>query len=145
MTVLPTEAQVISIQICPGHRQPMQTLQIATATQDYGLEHDIHAHSNASRQVLLMPLEVIQKLGIQVGDVKENITTQGIDLMNLHPGIRLQVGASELEIIKVCEPCSRMDEIRSGLREELEGQRGMLARVSRSGEIKVGDAIRVLD
>lgn len=75
-----------------------------------------------------MPLEVIQRLGIQVGDVKENITTHETDL-NLRPRICLWVGESELEIIKGCEACSRMDEIRSGLREELEGQRGMLARI----------------
>ena len=36
-----------------------------------------------------------------------------------------------------------MDEIRDGLRAELEGRRGMLARVVEGGTIGVGDAIRI--
>ena len=38
----------------------------------------------------------------------------------------------------VCDPCERMDELRPGLRQELEGKRGMLARVLKSGELTVG-------
>ena len=41
----------------------------------------------------------------------------------------------------VCDPCQRMDELRDGLRAELEGKRGMLARVVESGEVAVGDEI----
>jgi MOSC domain-containing protein YiiM len=44
----------------------------------------------------------------------------------------------------VCDPCSRMDEIRPGLQEELEGRRGMLARVVQTGDVAVGDEIRLL-
>jgi MOSC domain-containing protein YiiM len=37
-----------------------------------------------------------------------------------------------------------MDELRDGLRAELEGKRGMLARVVEGGVIAVGDEIRLL-
>jgi MOSC domain-containing protein YiiM len=37
-----------------------------------------------------------------------------------------------------------MDEMREGLRAELDGKRGMLARVVESGEVAVGDEIEVL-
>jgi MOSC domain-containing protein YiiM len=37
-----------------------------------------------------------------------------------------------------------MDELRDGLRAQLEGRRGMLARVVEGGEIAVGDAVEPL-
>jgi MOSC domain-containing protein YiiM len=44
----------------------------------------------------------------------------------------------------VCDPCHRMDELRDGLRAELEGKRGMLARIVESGEVAVGDSVELL-
>ncbi len=37
----------------------------------------------------------------------------------------------------------KVDDIHPGLRAEMEGQRGMLARVVEGGEMRVGDAISV--
>ncbi len=37
-----------------------------------------------------------------------------------------------------------MDEIRPGLQEEIDGKRGMLARVVSSGEVAAGDEIQLL-
>jgi MOSC domain-containing protein YiiM len=45
----------------------------------------------------------------------------------------------------VCDPCSRMDEIRPGLQAELEGRRGMLARVLETGEVAAGDEVELID
>jgi MOSC domain-containing protein YiiM len=36
-----------------------------------------------------------------------------------------------------------MDEIREGLKQELEGRRGMVSRVVRGGTISVGDSITI--
>lgn len=138
-------SRVVGLQICPGHRLPMKRMQSIRAITDFGLEQDSHAQRGGSRQVLLMPLEVIQKLGIEVGDVRENITTIGLDFKALRLGTRLQVGEVELEIARACEPCSRMDEIRTGLREQLGGQRGVLAKVIRGGEIRLGDSIQIVE
>jgi len=44
----------------------------------------------------------------------------------------------------VCDPCHRMDELRDGLRAELQGKRGMLARVVESGEVAVGDDVTLV-
>jgi MOSC domain-containing protein YiiM len=115
----------------------------ARALENFGLEGDRHAKSDSKRQVLLIETETLERLGLRVGEVKENITTRGIVLMNLPVGTRLRVGEAILEITGVCHPCERMEELRSGLREELSGQRGMLARVAQSGTLNVGDAILV--
>jgi MOSC domain-containing protein YiiM len=44
----------------------------------------------------------------------------------------------------VCDPCHLMEEIRPGLQAELEGRRGMLARVVQTGSVAVGDELRLL-
>jgi MOSC domain-containing protein YiiM len=138
-----SQATVASLQICPGTRQPMQPVASARAVENLGLEGDRHAQSDSKRQVLFMEAETLEKLGLRVGDVKENVTTRGIALMSLPIGARLRVGEAVFEITDVCRPCSRMDELRPGLRETLSGQRGMLARVAQGGTLRVGDSITV--
>jgi MOSC domain-containing protein YiiM len=115
----------------------------ARVIEDWGLEGDRHANSGGTRQVLLMDEETLSAFGLAAGMVKENITTRGIDLKTLAPGTRLVIGSAVLELTKACTPCSRMDEIRPGLREALEGQRGLLARVVQGGLIRVGDPIEI--
>jgi MOSC domain-containing protein YiiM len=137
------QAIVAGLQVCQGIRQPMTPVASARALENLGLEGDRHAKPDSKRQVLLIETETLERLGLRVGEVKENITTRGIVLMNLPVGTRLRVGEAILEITGVCHPCERMEELRSGLREELSGQRGMLARVAQSGTLNVGDAILV--
>ena len=138
-----SQATVASLQICPETRQPMRPVASARAVENLGLEGDRHAKADSKRQVLLMEAETLEKLGLHVGDVKENITTRGIALMSLPVGARLRIGQAVFEITDVCHPCSRMDELRPGLRETLSGQRGMLARVAQGGTLRVGDSIVV--
>ena len=56
----------------------------------------------------------------------------------------MRAGEAVFEITMVCDPCHRMDELREGLRAELEGKRGMLARIVESGDIAVGDPVELL-
>jgi MOSC domain-containing protein YiiM len=123
----------------------MQRIESLRAIADLGLEGDWHAKQGSSRQVLLMDEETLAAFGLGVGTVKENITTRGLALKTLTPGTRLRAGSTLLEITKSCTPCERMDEIRTGLRAELQGQRGMLARVIKGGEMRVGDTIKIED
>ncbi|MGB8648564.1 MAG: MOSC domain-containing protein [Anaerolineae bacterium] len=118
--------------------------QTVRAVVNLGLEGDRHAIPNASRQVLFVEQEVLDRFGLPAGAIKENVTTRGISLMSLAGGTRLKIGEALFELTKECEPCSRMDEIRMGLQEELDGQRGMLARVIQGGEVHVGDRIELI-
>lgn len=133
---------ITSLQLCPGYRKPMRSVVSANAIAGKGLDGDAHAIEESSRQILLVEKEILDQLQLRPGDIKENITTQGISLMHLQFKQRLLIGDSVvLEITKPCTPCSRMDEIRSGLRAKLAGKRGMLARVINGGSIKTGDRI----
>src|SRR5205823_12049197 len=46
-------ARIVSIQLCPGHRQPMQLVPTATLITGVGIEGDKHAAATSDRQVLL--------------------------------------------------------------------------------------------
>ncbi|TME56894.1 MAG: MOSC domain-containing protein [Chloroflexi bacterium] len=137
-------ARIVSIQLCPGHREPMQQVPTARLVEGVGIEGDKHASAASKRQVLLADREALDAVAVLPGTIKENVTVEGVDVMRLPAGTRLRLGGSAvLEITAICEPCFRMDEIRDGLRAELEGRRGMLARVVEGGTIGVGDAIRI--
>jgi MOSC domain-containing protein YiiM len=122
----------------------MQLVGSANLVQDLGIEGDKHASAASKRQVLLADQEALDAVGVLPGTIKENVTVEGVDVMQLPAGSRVRLGRSAvLEITAVCEPCFRMDEIREGLKQELEGRRGMVSRVVQGGTISVGDPITV--
>jgi MOSC domain-containing protein YiiM len=94
--------------------------------------------------VLFASAQHLDSLGVEHGRIRENFTIEGADVHEWPVGQRLRVGEAEFEITMVCDPCSRMDEIRPGLQEELDGKRGMLARVVSSGEVAAGDDVKLL-
>ena len=122
----------------------MQLVPTANLIADLGIEGDKHASAASKRQVLLADKEALDAVGVLPGTIKENVTVEGADVMSLAAGTRIRLGQSAmLEITAVCEPCFRMDEIREGLKAELEGRRGMVSRVVKGGTIKVGDPIAI--
>ena len=52
--------------------------------------------------------------------------------------------AYEFEVSMICDPCELMEEVRPGLQAEIDGRRGMLARVLKSGQVAVGDELQLL-
>ena len=142
-------AEIISLQRCVGHREPMDTVDSATFIEGFGIDGDRHAvktGARVSRQVLLMDEDTLEGFGLGIGQVRENVTVSGIDIHEVAPGQRVTLGDNVVvEITQFCSPCERMDEIRPGLREELLEQRGMLATVISGGVVNVGDQVRVAD
>ncbi|TMF96947.1 MAG: MOSC domain-containing protein [Chloroflexi bacterium] len=136
--------RIVSIQLCPGHREPMTLVRSANVIEGLGIEGDKHASAASKRQVLLADKEALDAVGVLPGTIKENVTVEGVDVMQLPAGSRVRLGRSAvLEITAVCDPCFRMDEIRDGLKQQLEGRRGMVSRVVQGGIISVGDPITV--
>ena len=122
----------------------MQLVATAHLIADLGIEGDKHASAASKRQVLLADKEALDAVGVLPGTIKENVTVEDVDVMSLPAGTRIRLGRSAvLEITAVCEPCFRMDEIREGLKAELEGRRGMVSRVVKGGTIKLGDLIAI--
>lgn len=120
-----------------------------TAISGKGLEGDRSCKEGNMRQVLFMDNETLDRLELKPGQIKENITTSGLDLSNVAAGQVFFIGEGTsgepvtMEIVGPCEPCHKMDAIRPGLRKTLDGQRGILAIVLNGGAIKVGDTVRI--
>ena len=121
----------------------MRPLERVRALAGHGLDGCAHARP-PRREVLFASGEHLSAVGVQPGAIRENITVDGADVQRWPIGQRVQAGAAVFEITMVCDPCARMDELRPGLRAELAGRRGMLARVVESGELSVGDELRLL-
>ncbi len=142
-----TEGTIVSLQLNVGRRQPAEVVESAVLAAGEGIQGDRHATGLKRRgyQVLLIDRETLETLGLAPGVVKENVTTSEIDLGSLTGGQQLKLGVEAIvEISKPCAPCSRMDEIRPGLQQELEGRRGMLGFVLQGGTVRVGDQIQVV-
>lgn len=123
----------------------MRAAEEIEAVSNRGLAGCAHAQPGGLRQILLMDVETLEAMQLRPGEIKENITTRGLEVRSLHPGQRLRIGAALVEITVPCEPCKRMEDIRAGLKDELRGRRGMLCRVVEGGRIRVGDSIVALE
>jgi molybdopterin adenylyltransferase len=108
-----------------------------------GLEGCAHANP-PKREVLFASAEHLDAVGVEPGAIRENLTVEGADVQTWPVGQQVRVGEALFEITMVCDPCHRMDELRQGLRAELDGKRGMLARVVEGGEVAVGDEIELV-
>jgi MOSC domain-containing protein YiiM len=114
------------------------------ALADHGLEGCAHARPGGKRQVLFASSEHLEAVGVEPGRIRENLTVSGADVQAWPIGQRVRAGTAVFEITMVCDPCERMDAIRPGLRRELDGRRGMLARVVEQGEVAVGDSVELV-
>lgn len=125
-------------------RLPMEELDEAQVDADRGLAGCAHARAKSKRQVLVVDRETLEAMSLRPGILRENITTQGLDVNGLALGQELRIGQVRLEVSAVCTPCDQMEKIRPGLRRELWGRRGMLCRVLAGGVIRRGDPIERL-
>jgi MOSC domain-containing protein YiiM len=122
----------------------MEELQEARALEDVGLEGCAHARPQGKRQVLLMDRETLDVFELAPGIVRENLTTEGLDVNGLAFGQRLQIGEVELQVSAVCDPCDQIEALRPGLQAAMQGRRGMLCNVARGGVLRRGDEIVVM-
>jgi MOSC domain-containing protein YiiM len=110
------------------------------------------------RQVHLVHAELhdeLQQAGFAVapGQMGENVTTSGVDLLGLATGTRLHLGASAIvEVTGLRNPCAQLDKIQQGLmaatlgRDEhgnLVRKAGIMGVVLTEGEVRPGDPIQV--
>ena len=110
------------------------------------------------RQVHLIHAELHDELreggfALVPGQMGENVTTRGVDLLGLPTGARLHLGESAVvEVTGLRNPCAQLDGLQPGLmaatldRDEqgnLVRKAGIMGVVLAGGEVRAGDAIRV--
>ena len=133
---------VVALHFNSGSREPMVPVTNVRAEPDQGLTGD--RPRRPTRTVLLMEQETLDRFNLVPGAVREQVTVRGITLADLVPLSRLRIGTAVLEVGGMCAPCERMNELKPGLRAELEGRRGRFFRVVEAGGFAVGDLITVL-
>jgi len=137
-------ARVQNLFRAPQKHLQMEELSEVRAIGETGFEGCAHARPGSKRQVLLVDRETLEAMDLKPGIIRENITTDGLNVNSLEIGQLLRVGRARLRVSAVCTPCDQMEAIRPGLRKELWGRRGMLCRVVEGGVIRRGDPIEKL-
>ena len=154
------------------HTMSKPNLPAITLLEGLGVEGDAHSGKTVKhrsrvrrdptqpnlRQVHLIHAELHDELadkGFQVapGQMGENITTRGINLLGLPRGTKLHLGEQAVvEVTGLRNPCSQLDGLQEGLMKavldkDAEGnlvrKSGIMGIVLAGGELKTGDAIRV--
>ena len=165
-------ATVLAVHRSSGHTFSKFAEDSVTLIEGLGVAGDAHAgatvkhRSHAARQpsapnlrqVHLLHAELFDALverGFAVfpGDMGENVTTRGLDLLALPAGTRLRLGAeAEVELTGLRNPCSQIDRFQPGLtgavldRDASGGivrKSGVMAVVVRGGRVRPGDTILV--
>jgi MOSC domain-containing protein YiiM len=110
------------------------------------------------RQVHLMHAELFDELrakgfAVLPGDLGENVTTSGVDLLALPRGTRLHLGATAVvEVTGLRNPCIQIDDFQKGLMAatldkdaggNLVRKAGIMSIVLADGDVRPGDDVRV--
>ena len=143
------EKSGVVVGVCVSQRKtdPKKNVGKGFLRKGFGLVGDSHA--GTEKEVSLLAIESIQKLCQETdlsagpGSFAENITTEGVDLVSLPIGSKLQIGEAKLMVIQIGKDPSQAHTYNyqgySILPEE-----GVFCKVIVSGEVKVGDFVKVI-
>lgn len=138
--------------VCTSAHKGMRKKDVGEGTLivDFGFEGDAHA-ANWHRQVSLLSMESIERMRAQGADVKpgdfaENLTTDGIDLVNLPVGTKLKIGETAIgEITQIGKECHTKCAIFYLAGDCVMPKEGVFMRVLEGGVVRNGDAIEVME
>ena len=164
------EPRVIAVAANPRHRFSKPTVLQITLLAGLGVLGDAHAGATVKhrsravkdpsapnlRQIHLIHAELFEELARQgfsvaPGDLGENITTRGIDLLALAENTLLRLGpAAVVRITGLRNPCSQIDKFQRGLMAATLGRdasgglvrkAGVMGVVVAGGEVMPGDTL----
>jgi MOSC domain-containing protein YiiM len=166
------DSVVVAVSKSGAHTFSKPNQEVINLIAGIGVEGDAHSEKTVKhrylvkkdaerpniRQVHLIHQELLDELkgkGFSVvpGELGENITTQGIELLDLPTGTRLMIGTEVVvEVTALRNPCKQIDEFQKGLLKEvlykeengeLVRKTGVMGVVLSGGEVRPGDKIRV--
>lgn len=164
-------ASVVSVSLDRRHRFSKERAERIMLVTGEGVEGDAHRGVTVKhrsrvrfdpsqpnlRQVHLIHAELFAELAtkgfaVAPGDIGENITTEGIDLLALPTGARLAIGGAVIEVTGLRNPCIQLDRFRDGLMQavldrDVDGRlvrkAGIMGIVIEGGQVSIGDRIDV--
>ena len=164
---------VIAVNISSTHSFSKSNQDNIQLIAGWGIKGDTHAGKTVQhrsrvakdpsqpnlRQVHLIHAELHTELNqagfnIAPGDMGENITTQGIDLLDLPTDTKLHIGKEAIiQVTGLRNPCAQLDNFKSGLtaavldKDKQQGnivrKAGIMSIVLTTGLVNVGDSIRI--
>jgi MOSC domain-containing protein YiiM len=163
---------VEAVSVSPGHTMAKPSQASIRLVEGLGVEGDAHAGVTVKhrsrvardpsqpnlRQVHLIHAELHDELrqrGFEVsaGQMGENVTTRGVDLLGLPTGTRLRLGAGAVvELTGLRNPCAQLNGVQDGLMaatldKDADGnlvrKAGVMGIVLAGGEVRPGDEIGV--
>jgi MOSC domain-containing protein YiiM len=163
---------VVAVSRSARHTRAKANEQQIRLVAGHGVDGDAHAGETVKhrsrvrrdptqpnlRQVHLIHAELhdeLREAGFEVspGEMGENVTTRGVDLLALPTGARLRLGESAVvEVTGLRNPCVQLDEMQAGLmaavldRDDtgnLVRKSGVMGVVLAGGEVRPGDPIDV--
>ncbi len=163
---------MVSVNLQARHRFSKAPVEQVTLIAGIGIEGDAHAGATVKhrsrarwnktlpnlRQVHLMHAELFDELAeqgfkVEPGQLGENVTTRGLDLLNLPTGTLLRIGPEAVvEVTGLRNPCVQIDRFQDGLLKavltkdedgELVRKAGIMSVVVHGGLVKPGDPITV--
>lgn len=143
------KAKVYAISVSEKKGTKKTNVASAKLKEKFGIVGDAHA-GDWHRQVSLLAIESIEKmkqkgLDVDSGDFAENITTEGIDLVNLKIGTKLKIGSDVvLKISQIGKECHDKCAIYYQAGDCVMPREGVFAEVIKGGTIRPGDGIEVI-
>lgn len=163
---------VTAVSSSPTHTFSKANQDVITLVEGLGVEGDAHQGATVKhrsrvardpsqpnlRQVHLMHAELFDEVArdgfrVQAGDLGENITTQGVDLLGLPTHSRLHIGPEVIvEVTGLRNPCNQIDNFQYGLLKQVLGRRadgslfrkaGVMGVVLVGGDVRPGDPIQI--
>ncbi len=154
LATLPQTGRLEWIGLRPLRREMLESVLEAEAETDAHLVGD-HARPKpgGKRQITLIQHEHLAAVAgflgwpepVAPGRLRRNLAVSGLNLLALK-NRRIQIGEEAiLAITGECHPCSRMEEeLGPGGYNAMRGHGGLTAHIERGGQLRVGDAVRVL-
>ncbi|KAK3305599.1 pyruvate kinase-like protein [Chaetomium strumarium] len=173
---------VHALALSPTHDFTKQPVSRLTLLAGLGVQGDCHAGVTVQhrsrlhiqppppnlRQVHLIPKEILDECGVEPGEIGENVTTVGVDLLALGRGTRLHflpssssprvpTGSDARDVMSqphpvvvvqgLRNPCPQIDKFRAGLKEQFivrdEERRIVGRRAGVMGTVEVGGEVSV--
>ena len=162
---------VVAVSRSAQHGFSKPTFDAITLIEGWGVEGDAHAGATSQHlyvvkkdptranltQVHLIQSELFDEIAkrfvVRPGELGENVTTSGVDLLTLPRGTRIHLGArAVVELTGLRSPCSKINKYQPGLMKALvekddDGcivrKSGVMSIVITGGTVAPGDELRV--
>ncbi|MHB9022996.1 MAG: MOSC domain-containing protein [Armatimonadota bacterium] len=141
------QGTIIALSVSAEKGTPKTNVPEVRLIEAWGIDGDAHA-GDWHRQVSLLALSSIETMRargatVRPGIFAENITTDGLDLLDLQIGNRLNIGDALLEITQIGKTCHNRCAIYQQVGDCVMPREGIFARVITGGVVRVGDTIDI--